>query len=187
VRDHIARRDYVGGGFPAIHGGHQGLRVNASRFLASSGPSRRIRLRPFLPQLASLGRTKTAGTLRRSSIKELFSPQLFQTTVVTALLFAAQLRDRFWRDSTKTPQILAWPKGHIEIKAIGDKAEAAAKTAPIEAATKAAETHHRTEVLAKVKEQGAAESPAIWSLPPSPSGRKSADWSVASSSLSSRW
>ncbi len=45
-------------------------------------------IRPFLPESPVWAAKKAAGTLKRPSITELFSPQLFRTTVVTTIMFA---------------------------------------------------------------------------------------------------
>ena len=45
-------------------------------------------IRPFLPESPKWSQKKAAGTLRRPSIAELFSPELRQTTIVTTLMFA---------------------------------------------------------------------------------------------------
>jgi MFS family permease len=45
-------------------------------------------IRPFLPESPAWERKRVAGTLRRPSIRELFSPQLLRTTVITTLMFA---------------------------------------------------------------------------------------------------
>lgn len=45
-------------------------------------------IRPFLPESPKWAQKKAAGTLRRPSIAELFSPELRQTTIVTTLMFA---------------------------------------------------------------------------------------------------
>ncbi len=47
-----------------------------------------ILIRPFLPESPAWEQKRIAGTLRRPSIAELFSPQLRKTTIVTALMFA---------------------------------------------------------------------------------------------------
>jgi hypothetical protein len=48
-----------------------------------------ILIRPFLPESPKWAAKKAAGTLRRPSIAELFSPQLRTTTIVTTIMFAA--------------------------------------------------------------------------------------------------
>jgi MFS family permease len=45
-------------------------------------------IRPFLPESPVWQRKKQEGTLRRPSIRELFSPQLARTTVVTTIMVA---------------------------------------------------------------------------------------------------
>ncbi|HEX2442952.1 MAG TPA: MFS transporter [Vicinamibacterales bacterium] len=47
-----------------------------------------IIIRPFLPESPAWERKRAAGTLRRPSIAELFSPELRRTTIVTTLMFA---------------------------------------------------------------------------------------------------
>jgi len=47
-----------------------------------------ILIRPFLPESPAWEQKRIAGTLRRPSIAELFSPELRKTTIVTALMFA---------------------------------------------------------------------------------------------------
>ncbi|WP_010588391.1 MFS transporter [Schlesneria paludicola] len=48
-----------------------------------------IVIRPFLPESPKWAQKKAAGTLRRPSIAELFSPELRRTTIVTTIMFAA--------------------------------------------------------------------------------------------------
>jgi len=153
VANHIAA-DH-GGGFPAIHGGHEAWRYTLISGVIPAIPL--ICIRPFLPESPAWADKKAAGTLRRPSIKELFSPQLLQTTVVTTLLFAASYGIAFGAIQ-QLPQILAWPKGHIEIKAIGDQAEASAKTAAVEAATKAGKPAPPAPLLAKIGKQAAGNA-----------------------------
>lgn len=47
-----------------------------------------IIIRPFLPESPKWKEKKDAGTLRRPSIRELFSPELRKTTIVTTIMFA---------------------------------------------------------------------------------------------------
>ena len=47
-----------------------------------------IAIRPFLPESPTWAAKRAAGTLRRPSLGELFSPQLRQTTIVTTIMFA---------------------------------------------------------------------------------------------------
>jgi MFS family permease len=47
-----------------------------------------IFIRPFLPESPKWAAKKAAGTLRRPSIRELFSPELARTTIVTTIMFA---------------------------------------------------------------------------------------------------
>src|SRR3990170_588304 len=47
-----------------------------------------IIIRPFLPESPAWQAKKTAGTLKRPSLGQLFSPELRRTTIVTTLMFA---------------------------------------------------------------------------------------------------
>ncbi|HZZ27420.1 MAG TPA: MFS transporter, partial [Pirellulales bacterium] len=47
-----------------------------------------ILIRPFLPESPAWKQKKTAGTLKRPSIAELFAPGLRRTTVITTIMFA---------------------------------------------------------------------------------------------------
>jgi MFS family permease len=71
---------------PAIHGVHEAWRYTLISGLLPAIPL--IVIRPFLPESPAWQAKKDAGTLRRPSIKELFSPALCRTTLVTTVLFA---------------------------------------------------------------------------------------------------
>src|SRR6185437_7090624 len=47
-----------------------------------------ILIRPFMPESPVWAQRKAAGTLKRPSVAELFSPALRRTTIVTTLMFA---------------------------------------------------------------------------------------------------
>jgi hypothetical protein len=91
-----------------------------------------ILIRPFLPESPVWAAKKAAGTLARPSIRELFSPALARTTVITTLVFAASYGIAFGAIQ-QLPQILGGPKGHAGIvaaaKAAQDEAVAAARDA----------------------------------------------------------
>ena len=72
---------------PAIQGGHEAWRYTLISGVIPALPL--ILIRPFLPESPVWAEKKRAGTLRRPSIRELFSPALIRTTVVTTLVFAA--------------------------------------------------------------------------------------------------
>jgi hypothetical protein len=71
---------------------------------------------------------KAAGTLKRPSIRELFSPALVRTTVLTTLVFAASYGIAFGAIQ-QLPQILGGPKGHAAILATAKAAQAEAVAA----------------------------------------------------------
>lgn len=75
-----------GKSFPAIHGGHEAWRYTVMSGVLPAIPL--MLIRPFLPE-SPVWKTKSeAGTLRRPSIAQLFSPELRRTTIVTTLMFA---------------------------------------------------------------------------------------------------
>lgn len=71
---------------PAIQGGHEAWRYTLISGVLPALPL--IIIRPFLPESPAWAAKKAAGTLRRPSIRELFSPELRRTTIVTTLMFA---------------------------------------------------------------------------------------------------
>ena len=115
---------------PAIQGGHEAWRYTLISGVIPALPL--ILIRPFLPESPVWAEKKQAGTLRRPSIRELFSPGLVRTTVVTTLVFAASYGIAFGAIQ-QLPQILGGPKGHAAIlataKAAQDEAVAAAEKA----------------------------------------------------------
>jgi MFS family permease len=115
---------------PAIQGGHEAWRYTLISGVIPALPL--ILIRPFLPESPVWAEKKRAGTLKRPSIRELFSPALVRTTVVTTLVFAASYGIAFGAIQ-QLPQILGGPKGHAAIlataKAAQDEAVAAAEKA----------------------------------------------------------
>ncbi len=75
-----------GTSFPAIAGSHAPWRYTLISGVIPALPL--ILIRPFLPESPAWQQKKAAGTLRRPSIAELFTPALRRTTIVTTLMFA---------------------------------------------------------------------------------------------------
>ena len=115
---------------PAIQGGHDAWRYTLISGVIPALPL--IVIRPFLPESPVWAEKKRAGTLKRPSLRELFSPALVRTTVLTTLVFAASYGMAFGAIQ-QLPQILGGPKGHAAIlrvaKAAQDEAVAAAQEA----------------------------------------------------------
>jgi MFS family permease len=115
---------------PAIQGGHEAWRYTLVSGVIPALPL--ILIRPFLPESPVWEAKRQAGTLRRPSIRELFSPGLVRTTIVTTLVFAASYGLAFGAIQ-QLPQILGGPKGHAailaEAKSAQDEAVAAAQKA----------------------------------------------------------
>ncbi len=71
---------------PAIYGEHEAWRYTLISGVIPALPL--ILIRPFLPESPQWAAQKKAGTLRRPSLTELFSPQLRRTTLITTAMFA---------------------------------------------------------------------------------------------------
>lgn len=136
--------------FPAIHGGHEAWRYTLISGVIPAIPL--ILIRPFLPESPSWAKKKASGQLKRPSVRELFSPELARTTIVTTLIFAASYGIAFGAIQ-QLPQILSWPRGHVELKAIGDAAEAAAKTQAVEEAKAKGQPEPPAPLLTKIGKQ----------------------------------
>jgi len=120
---------------PAIHGDHEAWRYTLISGVIPALPL--ILIRPFLPESPVWAQKKAAGTLRRPSIRELFSPELVRSTVATTLVFAASYGIAFGAIQ-QLPQILGaqllptdkgGPKGHAAVIAAAKAAQAEAVAA----------------------------------------------------------
>lgn len=72
---------------PAIQGTHEAWRYTLISGLLPAIPL--ILIRPFLPESPAWMQKKLAGTLRRPSIRDIFSPALRRATLVSAVVFAS--------------------------------------------------------------------------------------------------
>lgn len=72
--------------FPAITGTHSPWRYTLISGVIPALPL--ILIRPFLPESPAWRDKKAAGTLRRPSLRALFTPDLRRTTIVTTIMFA---------------------------------------------------------------------------------------------------
>ncbi len=81
------------GTLPAIFGHSSAWRLTLMSGLIPAIPL--ILIRPFLPESPAWKEKKAAGTLKRPSISELFSPQLRRTTIVTTLMFTCSYAAAF--------------------------------------------------------------------------------------------
>ena len=148
---------------PAIQGGHDAWRYTLISGVIPALPL--ILIRPFLPESPVWAEKKAAGSLRRPSFRELFSPALVRSTVMTTLVFAASYGIAFGAIQ-QLPQILGaqllpadkgGPKGHAAMIAVARKAQeeavvgakSAGKTLP-PARLKAVAGNASDEAVAKV-------------------------------------
>src|SRR5437867_6242615 len=72
--------------FPAIYGAHEPWRYTLLSGLIPAIPL--VLVRPFLPESPIWGEKKARGTLKRTSVKELFRPALRKTTLWVTLMMA---------------------------------------------------------------------------------------------------
>jgi uncharacterized membrane protein YqgA involved in biofilm formation len=72
--------------FPAINGAHSPWRYTLISGVVPALPL--IIIRPFLPESPAWRAKKAAGTLKRPSVAQLFTPELRRTTIVTTIMFA---------------------------------------------------------------------------------------------------
>jgi hypothetical protein len=75
-----------GAHLPAVLGGHEAWRYTLISGVIPALPL--IIIRPFLPESPTWQQKKAAGTLKRPSIGELFTPQFRTTTIVTTVMMA---------------------------------------------------------------------------------------------------
>jgi len=78
---------------PAVNGGHEAWRYTLISGVIPAIPL--MIIRPFLPESPAWQQKKTAGTLKRPSLAELFRPAFRQTTWITTLMFACSFGAAF--------------------------------------------------------------------------------------------
>lgn len=139
---------------PEIHGLHEAWRYTLISGVVPALPL--IIIRPFLPESPEWERKRRAGELKRPAFRELFSPELARTTIVTTLVFAASYGIAFGAIQ-QLPQIVGAQavgtpneRGHHEIVTI-------AKQAVAEEAAKAA-AEGRPELTPAERRQAAANA-----------------------------
>ncbi|MBM3823840.1 MAG: MFS transporter [Verrucomicrobia bacterium] len=81
-----------------------------------------ILIRPFLPESPAWAAKKAAGTLKRPSLRALFSPALARTTVVTTLMFALAYGAAFGAIQHVPRMIPGLAEVKAQAKAAGEKA-----------------------------------------------------------------
>ena len=178
--------------FPAI----QIPRVSSNRFLARLPPSVNmpigadtmmsgiipaiplIVIRPFLPESPKWAAKKAAGTLRRPSIAELFSPSLKRTTIVTTLMFACSYGVAFGA-LQQLPQILPGLNTVQAKKAEASEGKPAASGR--RSGGKDTASHHGQ------LRQIAGTRRTLWPIRPGPSGRAFYQSTQSNPVLSASW
>lgn len=84
---------FLEGSFGQVKESHAAWRYTLMSGLIPAIPL--ILIRPFLPESPKWAMKKAAGTLKRPSIAELFSPELRKTTIITTLMFACSFGAAF--------------------------------------------------------------------------------------------
>jgi hypothetical protein len=82
----IALPDLLGSWLGAIQGTHAPWRYTLISGVVPALPL--VLIRPFMPESPAWKEKKTAGTLKRPSLRELFAPRFRRTTIVTTIMFA---------------------------------------------------------------------------------------------------
>ena len=82
-----------GKSLPAVNGGHEAWRYTLMSGVIPAIPL--MIIRPFLPESPAWQQKKSAGTLKRPSLAELFRPAFNQTTWITTLMFACSFGAAF--------------------------------------------------------------------------------------------
>jgi hypothetical protein len=88
---------------PLVRGGHEAWRYTLISGIIPAIPL--IVIRPFLPESPTWKVKKEAGTLKRPSFAELFSPRFLKTTIVTTVMMAAAYAAAFGAIQ-QTPRIV---------------------------------------------------------------------------------
>jgi hypothetical protein len=88
---------------PLVRGGHEAWRYTLMSGIIPAIPL--IVIRPFLPESPTWKVKKEAGTLKRPSFAELFSPRFLKTTIVTTVMMAAAYAAAFGAIQ-QTPRIV---------------------------------------------------------------------------------
>jgi MFS family permease len=122
--------EFLGGTFGQVVNGHAPWRYTLLSGVIPALPL--ILIRPFMPESPIWAQKKAAGTLKRPSILELFSPALARTTIVTTLMFACSYGVAFGGIQQVQYMIEAMPTYQAEaarVSADNPKAAQAAKAA----------------------------------------------------------
>src|SRR5262245_82287 len=104
--------------FPQVRGGHEAWRYTLMSGILPAIPL--IFIRPFLPESPIWLQKKQAGTLKRPSFAELFTPQFQRTTIVTTIMMAAAYAAAFGAIQQATrivpglPEVRTLPRVAVE-------------------------------------------------------------------------
>ena len=107
-----------GHNLPAVRGGHEAWRYTLMSGVIPAIPL--ILIRPFLPESPAWREKKQAGTLKRPSFAELFTPRFARTTIVTSVMMAAAYAGAFGaiqqapRIVPGLPELRGLPRAAIE-------------------------------------------------------------------------
>jgi MFS family permease len=105
-----------------------------------------IVIRPFLPESPVWAQKRAAGSLRRPSIAELFSPQLRRTTIVTTIMFACSYGAAFGAIQQMPQMVHGLADVKVKAQAVAEKI----KLPPDEGAAEKAKLGARRQVGQKI-------------------------------------
>lgn len=123
--------EFLSGMFGTVANGHATWRYTLLSGVIPAIPL--ILIRPFMPESPVWAQKKAAGTLKRPSVIELFSPELRRTTIVTTLMFACSYGVAFGGIQQVQYMVEAMPtyQAQAEKVSTGDPKAAQAKKAAI--------------------------------------------------------
>jgi MFS family permease len=120
--------DFLSGLLGTVVNGHATWRYTLLSGVVPAIPL--ILIRPFMPESPVWAQKKAAGTLKRPSVAELFSPGLRRTTIVTTLMFACSYGVAFGGIQQVQYMVEAMPTYQAQAKTVSaDQPPAAQKKA----------------------------------------------------------
>ena len=137
---------------PAIQGAHSAWRYTLISGVIPALPL--LLIRPFLPESPAWREKREAGTLKRPSFLELFSPAYRRTTLVTALMFACSYGAAFGAIQLTPAAIVPGLTKADKDRALAEKAqiEERLKAIPDGSAEKQAALAQEREAVARLKQ-----------------------------------
>ncbi|MHB1421935.1 MAG: MFS transporter [Gemmataceae bacterium] len=115
--------DFLSSWLGTIKGTHAAWRYTLLSGVVPAIPL--VLIRPFMPESPAWKEKKAAGTLKRPSLRELFSPGLRRTTIVTTIMFACSYGAAFGAIQQVQYMVEGMPMYQQRAETLGDKGKAA--------------------------------------------------------------